>query len=239
MCSHIFLNAGMEMDSLLDPVIDSSHRSYFAAVEHRALEVLRPRPPGEAISIHHDWCDRYVMKYYCLSLMYSLVFLYFDNFVYCRLRESGLLTLGRLVEGGPIQLDRSLLTALVDRWRPETHTFHLPCGEMTPTLQDVAYLLGLPIVGEAVGPRVVAASWKDELEARFALVDRVEEAGPINPHPRAAGPSKTWFLQFTVRIHSIYKFNCYNSHVPLIVETINLNCLCSLPCWLRMPTSTV
>ena len=48
---------------------------------------------------------------------------------------------------GPIQLDRSLLTALVDRWRPKTHMFHLPCGEMTPTLQDVAYLLGLPIVG--------------------------------------------------------------------------------------------
>src|SRR6185503_559309 len=180
MCSHIFLNAGMEMDSLLDPVIDSSHRSYFAAVEHRALEVLRPRPPGEAISIHHDWCDRYVMKYYCLSLMYSSVFLYLDNFVYCRLREAGLLTLSRLVEVGPIQLDRSLLTVLVDRWRPETHTFHLPCGEMTPTLQDVAYLLGLPIVGEAVGPRVVAASWKDDLEARFALVDCVEEAGQIS-----------------------------------------------------------
>ena len=55
--------------------------------------------------------------------------------------------------------------------------------------------------GEAVGPRVVAASWKDDMEARFALVDRVEEAGPINPHPRAAGPSKTWLLQFTIRIH--------------------------------------
>ena len=172
MCSHIFLNAGIEMDSLLDPVIDSSHRSFFAAVEHRALELLRSRPPGEAISIHHDWVDKYVMKYYCLSLMYSLVFLYFDNFVYCRLRESGLLTLGRLVEVGPVQLDRSLLTALVDTWRPETHTFHLPCGEMTPTLQDVAYLLGLPIVVEAVGPRVVAASWKDDLEARFDLVDQ-------------------------------------------------------------------
>ena len=71
--SYIFENAGMEMDSLLDPVIDSSHRSYFAAVEHRALEVLRPHPPGEAISIHHDWCDRYVMKYYYLSLMYLSV----------------------------------------------------------------------------------------------------------------------------------------------------------------------
>ena len=71
--------------------------------------------------------------------MYSSVFLCFDNFVYCRLCEAGLLTLSHLVEGGPIQLDRSLLTALVDRWRPETHTFHLPCGEMTPTLPDVAY----------------------------------------------------------------------------------------------------
>ena len=106
-------------------------------------------------------------------------------------------------------------------------------------LQDVAYLLVLPIVGEAVCPRVVAVSWKDDLEARFSLVDCVEEAGPINLHPRAACPSKTWFLQFTVHIHSIYKFNCYNSHVPLLVETINLNCLCSLSCWLRMLTSIV
>ena len=43
---YLFLNVGMDIDSLLDPVIDSSHRSFFAAVEHRALEVLRPRPPG-------------------------------------------------------------------------------------------------------------------------------------------------------------------------------------------------
>src|SRR4026207_2501744 len=80
----------MEMDSLLDPVIDSSYRSFFAAVEHRSLEVLRPRPPGEQISIHHDWVGRCVLKYYCLSLVYSLVFLCFDIFVCCRLRESGL-----------------------------------------------------------------------------------------------------------------------------------------------------
>ena len=113
MYSNIFLNVGMEMDSLLDPVIDSSHRSYFTTVEHRALEVLHPRPPGETISIHHDWCDSYVMKYYCLSLMYSSVFLCFYNFVYCRLWEAGLLTLGRLVEDGPIQLYRSLLTAVL------------------------------------------------------------------------------------------------------------------------------
>jgi hypothetical protein len=51
-----------------------------------------------------------------------------------RLQDAGLLTLVRLVDGGLVQLDSSLLTALVDRWRPETHTFHLPCGEMAPTL---------------------------------------------------------------------------------------------------------
>ncbi|MFQ6654101.1 hypothetical protein Gotur_025208 [Gossypium turneri] len=38
-----------------------------------------------------------------------------------------------------------LLSALVERWHPETHTFHFPCGECTVTLEDVALQLGLPI----------------------------------------------------------------------------------------------
>ena len=116
-----------------------------------------------------------------------------------RLQDAGLLTLAHLVEGGSVQLDRSLLTALVDRWRPETHTFHLPCGEMAPTLQDVAYLLGLPLAGDAVGPRAVPPSWMDDLQGRFAAVHRLPVVGALEPHPRVSGPAKRWLLQFQVR----------------------------------------
>ena len=45
----------------------------------------------------------------------------------------------------PIEADVALLSALVERWRPETHTFHLPVGEITVSLQDVSCLWGLPI----------------------------------------------------------------------------------------------
>ncbi|RYR40001.1 hypothetical protein Ahy_A09g045651 [Arachis hypogaea] len=45
------------------------------------------------------------------------------------------------------QLDESLVSAFVKRWRPETHTFHMLFEECTITLQDVAYQLGLPVDG--------------------------------------------------------------------------------------------
>ena len=54
----------------------------------------------------------------------------------------------------PPTMNHTALTALVDRWRPETHSFHLPCGEMTITLEDFAMITTLPIDGTAVTGRV-------------------------------------------------------------------------------------
>ncbi|XP_072085410.1 protein MAIN-LIKE 1-like [Arachis hypogaea] len=47
-------------------------------------------------------------------------------------------------------LDEPLVSAFIERWRPETHTFYMPFVECTITLQDVAYQLGLPVDGQAV-----------------------------------------------------------------------------------------
>ena len=59
------------------------------------------------------------------------------------------------------EIDHCLILALVERWRPETHTFHLPHGEMSITLQVVEVIFELPIDGEVlVGPTaVVDGDW--------------------------------------------------------------------------------
>ena len=67
-----------------------------------------------------------------------------------------LLRLEGLFRAPSREIDHCLISALVERWRPETHTFHLPHGEISITLQDVEVIYELPIEGEVlVGPIVV------------------------------------------------------------------------------------
>ncbi|XP_058775444.1 serine/threonine-protein phosphatase 7 long form homolog [Vicia villosa] len=57
------------------------------------------------------------------------------------------------------RVDTHLLSAFVERWHPETSSFHMPFGEMTITLDDVSCLLHVPIRGELVDPDVVVTDY--------------------------------------------------------------------------------
>jgi hypothetical protein len=132
----------------------------------------------------------------------------------CRLKWDGLLPFARLVEatraevqgerqGTPIkrlQYDHSLLTCLVDRWRPETHTFHFRWGEMAPTLQDVSFLLGLPLEGQPIGPLEEPADWAQQMALRFQGIRDGPTAFACEDH----GPKCDWLLNFEVRSYLTY-----------------------------------
>jgi len=49
-----------------------------------------------------------------------------------------------------METNHLMVITLCKRWRIETHTFHLPLGETTVTLEDVSLQLGVPIDGEPV-----------------------------------------------------------------------------------------
>ncbi|KAL0342517.1 UNVERIFIED_CONTAM: Serine/threonine-protein phosphatase 7 long form [Sesamum calycinum] len=55
-----------------------------------------------------------------------------------------------ILQCGHIEIDTHLITALVERWRPETHTFHFSVGEATVTLQDISINWALPIEGNLI-----------------------------------------------------------------------------------------
>ena len=66
------------------------------------------------------------------------------------------------------EIDHNLITAFVERWRPETHTFHLPHGETTITLQNVEVLFGISIDGEAI-VGTTDLTWKDECRSLLGI----------------------------------------------------------------------
>jgi hypothetical protein len=101
--------------------------------------------------------------------------------------------------------DTPLIAAFMDRWRPETHTFHFPVGEMTLSLEDAAMLGGLSCAGEAMGPIDIPAMWQTDFLARFANVPRNDRASASYlPFVDTHGPTWTWIQQFSVRDSNSY-----------------------------------
>jgi hypothetical protein len=149
------------------------------------------------------------------------------------LKWAGLLPFARLVEATRAELveavdgegvtegvnstrvtcDKSLLSCLVDRWRPETHTFHFRWGEMAPTLEDVSYLLGLPLAGEPIGPLEAPVNWEHAMDARFHGIR--DGVGPLVSEKH--GPRLAWVREFQVRSGlDLFIFTCYNYSIVVL-----------------------
>jgi hypothetical protein len=73
----------------------------------------------------------------------------------------------------------------MDRWRPETHTFHFPVGEMTLSLEDAAMLGELSCAGQAMGPIDIPATWQADFLTRKSERSRVGAVRALRRHPRA------------------------------------------------------
>jgi hypothetical protein len=65
---------------------------------------------------------------------------------------------------------------------------------MAPTLQDVSYLLGLPLAGAAIGPLEAEPGWLASLQARFLAAVPTATVLDNDRH----GPRFRWLSQFQV-----------------------------------------
>ncbi|CAN6245668.1 unnamed protein product [Urochloa humidicola] len=113
-------------------------------------------PPGEHKSSVAQLRPKEVISYRALRLGISMHDSCKEN-----LQKLGLYQVSMI---GNINVDPNIVSALVERWRPETHSFHLPFGEMTVTLQDVSCLLGLPISGKPITGVADSYCWREKLE---------------------------------------------------------------------------
>ncbi|XP_075636640.1 serine/threonine-protein phosphatase 7 long form homolog [Castanea sativa] len=78
-----------------------------------------------------------------------------------------------------MDLDHALITVLVERWRPETHSFHLPHGEMTITLQDIEVIMGVPVHGLPVVGFTHMDNWRDFCMDLLGLADTIQKPTAI------------------------------------------------------------
>ncbi|XP_060210831.1 protein MAINTENANCE OF MERISTEMS-like [Lycium barbarum] len=100
------------------------------------------------------------------------------------LRYTLLVGIYNCIAAGQVQHDRALVMVMVERWRPETHTFHLRIGEATIKLQDVEVMYGLQVDGRPLyieEPQPPPSSYREELTR---LTGCVPQEGEIHGQTR-------------------------------------------------------
>jgi hypothetical protein len=130
----------MEPESILDDHYDKWHRGRIMAEKGEVLKWLHLRC-HEVHGKKMPYDERYTQY----------------------IKKTGLLPFVHLVSRSTPHMNPCAITTLGDQWRPETHSFHLPCGEMTVTLQDVSMILALPIKGEPVCRNTSSDGWREAM----------------------------------------------------------------------------
>uniref|UniRef100_A0A8I6Z0A8 Aminotransferase-like plant mobile domain-containing protein n=1 Tax=Hordeum vulgare subsp. vulgare TaxID=112509 RepID=A0A8I6Z0A8_HORVV len=154
---------------LLNNVYDVEHRAYFMSEKKMELTPLKIRSHGASSVMHYD--ERYTLY----------------------IEMTGLLPFVRLVSRSTPNLNVAAVTTLIDRWRPETHSFHLRTREMTVTLQDVSMITALPIEGKPLYMSTDSEGWRQQMEALIGMSPQepeVEDGGKKDRVP--AGATFTW-----------------------------------------------
>ncbi|XP_021309200.1 protein MAIN-LIKE 1 [Sorghum bicolor] len=153
--------------TLLDPRFDEKHRAR-RIEDGEVLHCLRPMTHEAATSMVYD------EKYTPL------------------LKRANLAAVARVCRRGTPPFNPAALTALIDRWRPETHTFHLPCGEMTVTLEDTAMILGVRIRGFPVTGDTESEGWENRVHNFLGRALPELEAGKKR---RSSGVPLRWLRE--------------------------------------------
>ncbi|XP_072058057.1 serine/threonine-protein phosphatase 7 long form homolog [Arachis hypogaea] len=127
-------------------------------------------------------------------------------------RVAGVLIYKVLLNFCELRGHSALLRALVERWRPETHTFHLPVSEVIVTLEDVSYILGLPVDREPVNGR-------SDSSHQF-LVENCITCFGREPGPQDHVLGKLGAASLAHLYRSLYRasrYNCKEKDGPLIL----------------------
>ncbi|KAE8811065.1 mutator protein [Hordeum vulgare] len=159
----------LRMVWLLNDLYDAEHRAYFMSEKKMELTPLKIRSHGASSVMQYD--ERYTPY----------------------IEMTGLLPFVQLVSRSTPNLNAAAVTALIDRWRPETHSFHLRTGEMTVTLQDVSMITALPIEGKPLCMSTDSEGWRHQMEALIGMSPQepeVEDGGKKDRVP--AGATFTW-----------------------------------------------
>ncbi|QHO18566.1 uncharacterized protein DS421_11g321600 [Arachis hypogaea] len=139
----------------------------------------------------------------------------YDERVEEYLRSTGFYHVSQI---GVVQCQKALVNALVERWHPETHTFHLPVGECAVSLEDMAMIFGLSTEGLPVTGMTLSSFEALEAEClhQFGVALRKSDC-------RGSGIKLTWLRDLKERSqltdeNSIQVY--VKCHIMLLIGTI-------------------